>query len=107
MGQINQTRLTEFRTKLGKDAIGSHAERTAESASAGAAVAAAAEVLGNAGDVNLPFAANAETELIDIGQFAQEDRSLDTDDADEIVRRRLDDDLTRRSGGASWTRSCE
>src|ERR1700679_528712 len=48
-------------------------------------MAAAAEVLGDVGDVEFAFAADAETELVGGGDFSEEDCGFDAGDADEIV----------------------
>ena len=60
-------------------------ERAVECASAGAAMAAAAEVFGDLGDIDFAFAADAEPVLIGGGKFAEEDSGLDASDADEVV----------------------
>src|ERR1700722_13596151 len=46
---------------------------------------AAAEVLGNVGDVELAFAADAEAEQTGLGNFAEKDGGFDASDADEVV----------------------
>src|ERR1700756_2827101 len=48
-------------------------------------MAAAAEVLGDPGYVELPFTANAQTELTGIGYFAEKDGGFYAGDADEVV----------------------
>ena len=66
----SETRLSESYSQLGKDAFGGNLERAFDRASAGAAMAAAAEVLGDSGNVDLSFAANTEAEQIDVWYFA-------------------------------------
>src|SRR5437879_3037921 len=48
-------------------------------------MAAAAEVFGDPGYVELSLAADAQTKLAGIGHFAEKDGGLDTGDADEVV----------------------
>jgi len=48
-------------------------------------MASPAEVLGDAGYIELSFTADAEAELADVGDFAEEDRRFDSGDADEVV----------------------
>src|ERR1700733_2714497 len=48
-------------------------------------MAAAAEVLGDTGDIDLSFAANAEAKLAGVGDLTQKDGRLDAGDADEVV----------------------
>ena len=72
-------------SELGEDALGGHAQRAVDGAAAGAAMAAAAEVLGDLGYVELSFAADAQTELAGVGHFAQKDGGFDAGDADEVV----------------------
>jgi hypothetical protein len=79
------TRLTESYPELGEDAFGGDFERAIEGASAGVAMAATAEVLGDLGDVDLSLTADTEAELAGIGDFAKEDGTFDAGDADEVV----------------------
>src|SRR5712675_1756848 len=81
----SETRLSESCPELGEDALGGHAQRAVDGAAAGAAMAAAAEVLGDPGYIEFSLAANAKTELTGIGHFAQKDGGFDAGDADEIV----------------------
>ena len=59
---------------MGKNSLGCLFQGAVEGAAAGTAVAAAAEMLGDLGYVNLAFAADAEAELAVGGQLAEEDR---------------------------------
>src|SRR4051812_29009614 len=68
-----------------EDTLGGQAERAVDGAAAGAAMAAAAEVLGAPSDVELSFAANAEAKLTGIGDFAEKNGGLNAGDADEVV----------------------
>jgi hypothetical protein len=61
----SETRLSESCPELGEDLIDGYIEGAVESASAGAAMAAAAEVLGNLRYVSLSLAANTEAKLTD------------------------------------------
>ena len=81
----SQTRLSESRPELGQDAADGDIERTVEGATAGVAMSAAAEVLGDAGYIELAFTADTEPELTDVGDFAEEDRRFDAGDADEVI----------------------
>ena len=81
----SQTRLSESSPEQGQDAADGDIERTVEGATAGVAMSAAAEVLGDAGDIEFAFTADTEAELTDVGDFAEEDRRFDSGDADEVV----------------------
>src|SRR6202041_675818 len=83
--RLAETRLTESCPELGEDALDGSAQRAVQGAPAGAAMAAAAEVLGNAGDVELAFAADAETELTGVRYFSEKDGGFGVSDADEVV----------------------
>jgi hypothetical protein len=81
----SETRLSEFRAKPGEDALGGDSKGAVEGASAGASVAASAEVFGDLGYIEFTLAADAEAKLAGIVDFAKEDGGLDSFDADVIV----------------------
>jgi hypothetical protein len=92
----SETRLSESCPQLSEDSLGGDFKRAAEGASAGVAVAPAAEVFGDQGNIGLALAADAETKLVGIGNFAEEDSGFHACDADEIV----DDSLAVLGDGA-------
>jgi hypothetical protein len=55
----SETRLSESYPQLGEDSLESGREGPVEGASAGVAMAAAAEAFGDTGDVDLAFASDA------------------------------------------------
>lgn len=81
----NETRLSESLSNLGKDALGCGLQGAVDGASTGVAVAAPSEVLGDFGDVEFACAADAEAELVGVGDLAEEDGGFDTGDTDEVV----------------------
>ncbi len=56
-----------------------------EGTAAGTAMAAAAEVLGDPGYIDLSFAADTEAELAGVGNFAEKDGGFYLGNADEVV----------------------
>ena len=66
----SETRLSESCPELREDLIDGHIEWAVESASAGAAMAAPAEVLGNLRDIRLTLAADTEPKLTNVGNLA-------------------------------------
>ena len=87
---LNGTRLTDQRrfstwlggksidqgAEFGQDLIEGAGEGPVDGATRGIFMAPAAQLLGNGGDVDLSFAAQAHADAL-LGQFAQEDGGLD------------------------------
>ena len=67
----SETRLSESCPQLGEDALESGREGAIEGASAGVAMAAAAEAFGDAGHVGVAFATDAQAKLVCVGDLAE------------------------------------
>src|SRR5579872_4204789 len=77
-----------MQAKLGYHLGYGHGKRTVDRAAAGAGVPATAEVLGDAGDIQGPFAAQARAEAA-IRQFPEEDGNFDVLDRECVVDQTL------------------
>ena len=70
----SETRLSESCPQLAEDLPESDRKGAIESASAGIAMASAAEKFCDSGYVGLAFAADAESKLVGVGDLAEKDR---------------------------------